>query len=73
MVGTPWNRLPPRARRLVVVVAAVDGALRLAALRDLARRPSSEFGGSRRRWAAALLLVNSAGVLPTVYFARRRT
>jgi hypothetical protein len=65
-----WSRLSPRARRLVVVAGAVDGALKLAALIDLARRPASEVRGSKAAWAVSLTLVNSVGVLPVVYFAR---
>jgi len=46
------SRLSPRVRRVVVVVdGAVDGALRIAALVDLARRPASAVRGSKAAWA----------------------
>ncbi len=67
-----WSELDPRVRRLIVVGASIDGALRVAALVDLARRPPAEIRGSRRGWAVALALVSSAGVLPAVYFRRGR-
>lgn len=57
---------------MLVVGGAVDGALRIAALVDLARRPSSAVRGSKPAWAVSLLLVNSLGVLPIAYFARGR-
>jgi hypothetical protein len=34
---------------------------------DLKRRPASQVRGSRRMWAAAML-VNSAGLIPLSYF-----
>jgi hypothetical protein len=64
-----WEDLDPRTRRLLVVAGAIDGALRIAALIDLARRPSNEVRGSKARWAAAVTLVNSAGAVPLAYFA----
>ncbi|MFL6001246.1 MAG: hypothetical protein ACJ72P_00395, partial [Nocardioides sp.] len=58
-----WSDLDEGNRRLVVAGAAVDGALRVAALVDLARRPAEEVRGSKRAWGAALAVVSSAGVL----------
>jgi len=59
---------------LIVVAGAIDGALRIAALIDLARRPASEVRGSKAGWAVAVALVNSLGAVPVAYFAwgRRR-
>jgi hypothetical protein len=59
---------------LIVVAGAIDGGLRVAALIDLARRPSHEVRGSKARWAAAVSLINSLGLVPTAYFvwARRK-
>ena len=70
-----WNDLEPRTRRLIVVVGAIEGALKLAALLDLARRPASEVRGSKARWAVAVSLLNSLGAAPIAYFAwgRRRS
>jgi hypothetical protein len=47
----------------------MERALKAAALADLARRPSGEVRGSKARWAAAIIAVNSA-VIPIVYFGR---
>jgi hypothetical protein len=57
---------------LIVVGGVVEGAMKGAALVDLARRPASEVRGSKARWAVAIVLVNSLGVLPMTYFARGR-
>jgi hypothetical protein len=59
---------------LLVIVGAIEGLLKIAALIDLARRPSNEIRGSKAWWAAAVSLINSLGVLPIAYFAwgRRR-
>jgi hypothetical protein len=67
-----WSDLSPRARRFVVVAGAVDGALKIAALVDLARRPASGVRGSKLAWLVSVSLVNSLGVLPIVYFFRGR-
>lgn len=69
MAAKRWDDLSPGMRRVVVVSAAVDGALRVAALVDLARRPEEAVRGSKRRWKAALALLNSAGAVPLAYFA----
>jgi hypothetical protein len=53
---------------LIFVAGAIDGALRIAALIDLARRPSHEVRGSKARWAAGVSLINSLGVVPSAYF-----
>jgi len=63
-----WNELGPRVRRLVVVSGAFEGVLKIAALIDLGRRPSSDVRGSKARWAAAITLINSAGAVPVIYF-----
>ena len=63
-----WSDLSPRARRALVAVGTVETALKVAALVDLARRPAAEVRGSKRRWATAIVLVSSAGVLPLGYF-----
>jgi hypothetical protein len=69
-----WNDFDPRTRRLIVVVSAIEGVLKIAALIDLARRPSNEVRGSKAAWATAVSLVNSLGAVPIAYFAwGRRT
>jgi hypothetical protein len=67
-----WQDLSPRTRRFVVVAGVIEGSLKIAALIDLARRPASEVRGSKPRWAAALVLINSVGAVPIAYFARGR-
>ncbi len=67
-----WNELDPRARRLILIAGALEGALKIAALVDLARRPSSEVRGSKARWAAAVSMTNSLGAVPIAYFAYGR-
>jgi hypothetical protein len=67
-----WSELSPRARRLIVVTSAVEGMLKAAALIDLARRPAGTVRGSKKAWAVSVLLVNSLGILPIVYFLRGR-
>jgi len=64
-----WNDLSPRTRRLIVLASAIEGALKVAALIDLARRPASEVRGSKARWAAAVAFVNALGAVPIAYFA----
>lgn len=70
-----WDDLEPRTRRLIVVASAIEGALKIAALIDLARRPSDEVRGSKAAWAAAVSLINSFGAVPIAYFVwgRRRS
>ena len=55
-----------------MVAGGVEAGLKIAALIDLAQRPARHVRGSRARWAAVITLVNSAGVVPIVYFLRGR-
>jgi hypothetical protein len=70
-----WGDLSPRARRIIVVGAVIEAILKIAALVDLARRPAAQVRGSRLRWAAAVVVINSAGLAPISYFrfGRRKT
>lgn len=72
MAGTKWNELSPQWRRALIVCGAVDGALKLVALVDLARRPAADVRGSKAAWAVAISLVNSVGAIPIAYFAYGR-
>jgi hypothetical protein len=72
VAGKKWNELDPRTRRLIIISGALEGVLKIAALIDLARRPSSEIRGSKARWAAAATLINSLGAVPIAYFAYGR-
>jgi hypothetical protein len=67
-----WNDLSPRTRQVIIAAASVEGALKTAALIDLARRPSAQVQGSKVAWAVAIILVNSGGAVPIAYFVRGR-
>ena len=69
-----WSELSPGKRRVMVVVGVVEGILKLAALVDLKRRPSTQIRGPKWAWVTSVAVVSSAGVLPIVYFifGRRR-
>jgi hypothetical protein len=74
MTRPQWSDLSERTRRLLIAAAVTDGALRVAALIDIRRRPASQIRGRKRVWVAVVALVNSAGVVPISYFVfgRRR-
>ena len=63
-----WSDLSKRTRTLIVAVAVADGALRVAALIDIQRRPASQIRGQKWAWTTAVALVNSAGAVPVSYF-----
>lgn len=72
MARKRWSDLDVRTRRLLLAGGLVEGMLKIVALVDLARRPASQIRGSKLRWALAITLINSVGVVPVVYFARGR-
>jgi len=72
MARQRWNDLNPSLRRGLVVAGVVEGALKIAALVDLVRRPAGQVRGSKPAWAAAITLVNAAGAVPLLYFIRGR-
>lgn len=57
---------------MILVAVAFEAGLKVATLIDLAQRPKQDVRGSKIGWAAAIALVNSAGVLPIVYLLRGR-
>jgi hypothetical protein len=63
-----WSDLSRRQRVLLLLGAAFEGTLKILALRDLRRRPAEEIRGSKKVWATALVLANSAGAVPIAYF-----
>lgn len=74
MAKRRWSDLSERNRRLIVVTGAAEAVLKIAALVDLRRRPADQVKGSKKVWAAAIVLVNSVGAVPIAYFllGRRR-
>lgn len=67
-----WKDLSPRAQRLILFAATLEGLLKLVALVDLKRRPATEVKGSKAGWATAIVLLNSGGLVPVVYLLRGR-
>jgi hypothetical protein len=67
MAKRRWSDLSEGTRRLIVLGAAIDGGLRLAALDDVRHRSAEELRGPKWAWVTSLAVVNSAGVLPVVY------
>ncbi len=55
-----------------MAAATVEGALKVAALVDLKRRPVEKVRGSKKSWAAAVIMINSAGAVPIAYFLKGR-
>jgi hypothetical protein len=72
MAKRKWKDLSPRTRKVIIAGAAVDGTLKIVALVDLVRRPSSQIRGSKAAWATAVTVLNSAGVVPILYLTRGR-
>ncbi len=72
MAKNRWDELDPRLRQAIMLGAAFEAGLKIAALIDLAQRPPQGIHGSKARWAAAITLVNSAGLVPIMYFLRGR-
>lgn len=67
-----WAELSYRARRAIVVGVVFDASLKAAALIDLKRRPASSVNGPKWKWATAIVLLNSLGVVPMAYFVYGR-
>jgi hypothetical protein len=67
-----WTELTTMQRRAVLSAGVAEGALKIAALIDLRRRPAGQIRGSKRSWAVAITLVNSLGAVPIAYFLRGR-
>lgn len=74
MARRRWNDLSKRSRRLIVIGGLFETAWKAAALLDLRGRGADEVSGSKKGWAAAIVLVNAAGAVPIAYFlvGRRR-
>ena len=63
-----WSDLPEGTRRLLIGMAIAEGALKIAALIDIKRRPASQIRGPKWLWASVVAVVSSAGVIPISYF-----
>jgi hypothetical protein len=63
-----WKDLSERQRRMIVVGVVLEGIVKLAALRDLKRRPAAQVRGPRWLWGIVIVLANSAGLVPAAYF-----
>lgn len=72
MLARRWSELSDRERRWILVASAVEGALKVAALVDIKRRPAEQIRGSKAVWATAVGLVNSVGLIPIGYFVLGR-
>ena len=68
-----WSELSQGAKRFLLIGGAFEAVLKIAALIDLRRRPADQVRGSKRRWATAIVLINSVGAVPIAYFIRGRT
>lgn len=69
---TRWSDLSPSTRRWILVGGTVEAVLKIVALIDLWRRPAESVKGSKARWAAAIVLINSGGAVPIAYLTRGR-
>jgi hypothetical protein len=55
-----------------MVGMAFESAFKIAALVDLARRPTEQVRGSKKAWAVAIMAINSMGAVPLAYFTHGR-
>ncbi|MEO9330304.1 hypothetical protein [Gordonia aurantiaca] len=62
-----WSELSTAAKAAIVTIAAVDGGLRVWALRDLSSRAPEEINGPKAAWRVGLALGTTAGIAPAVY------
>lgn len=72
--GVPWRERTNKQRLRMMVQAAFQLGLLVAALWDLRKRPADQIRGSKRVWAL-VSGVNFLGLGPIAYFlfGRRRT
>lgn len=63
-------RFSPRQRAAILALAATELSLKVAAARDIARRPATQVRGPKLLWRLALL-VNTLGPLGYFRWGRR--
>ena len=63
-----WSELSVGQRRAIIAGGAVEGVLKIVALRDLAKRPSDQVRGPKVLWALVIIAVNGLGVAPGIYY-----
>jgi hypothetical protein len=66
--GKQRSDFSERTRKLLIAGAVGEGILKVVALIDIKRRPASQIRGPKWVWAAVMVLVGSAGILPISYF-----
>lgn len=71
-MGKHWSELSETQRRIIIVAAAAEAALKAAMLIDLRGRPASQIRGPKWLWASTAL-INTAGIAPLSYFIVGRT
>jgi hypothetical protein len=59
---------------MIILGVVLETVVKVAALRDLKRRPADEVRGPKWLWGAVITVANSAGLVPAAYFmfGRRR-
>jgi hypothetical protein len=69
-----WKDLSESQRRMIIVGVLLEGLVKIAALRDLKRRPADQVRGPKWLWGGVITVANSAGLVPAAYFVlgRRR-
>jgi hypothetical protein len=65
------QRFSPRQRAVVGALAAAELALKLAAARDIGRRPADQIRGGKLLWRMSLA-VNTIGPLSYFLWGRRK-
>lgn len=70
MAKKSWSDLTPTQQKLLIAAGAVESALTLYTLRDLARRPSAAVRGPKVLWRAGAF-VQPVGPVAYLAFGRR--
>jgi hypothetical protein len=68
--GKLFERFSPKRRAVILPLAALELGLKIAALRDINRRPADQVRGSKLLWRLSLL-VNTFGPLSYFRWGRR--